>query len=347
VARAVRRPLASQLPEVAPGLLAVLAIAAVSVVIGAVQRGVLGHVLIEPLVAALLIGVVVRNAYPAGSDSLSPGASFAAKQVLEVAIVVLGMTLDFGQVLAAGVVLIWLIVAVVVSAIAVSFLMGRAIGLSPRLAFLVAVGNAICGNSAIAAVAPVIGAAKEEVASAIALTAVIGVCLVLGLPLLIPLLTLDHYQYGVVAGMSVYAVPQVVAASFPVSQLSGQVATLVKLIRVLLLGPVVLGVALATRRRTPTSVQGRGWQGYIPWFVAGFMILAVARSLGVLPDPIANVARDTSGQLMTIAMAGLGYGVRLSDMRAVGPRVAVAVVASLAFIATATVLLVTLLGIGT
>ena len=105
-----------------------------------------------------------------------------------------------------------------------------------KLALLVAVGNSICGNSAIAAVAPVIGAEKRDVASSISLTAVIGVALVLGLPSFVALAHLSFYQYGVLTGITVYAVPQVVAAAFPVSQLSGEVATLVKLVRVLFLG---------------------------------------------------------------------------------------------------------------
>jgi uncharacterized integral membrane protein (TIGR00698 family) len=216
---------------------------------------------------------------------------------------------------------------------------------APRLAILVAVGNAICGNSAIAAVAPVIGAAKQEVASAIALTAVIGVCLVIGLPLLIPVLGLDHYQYGVLAGMSVYAVPQVVAASFPVSQLAGQVATLVKLIRILLLGPVVVLFAVGARRTGQVTDGRKGWSAYVPWFVIGFAVLAVVRNSGLLPTPVVGMARDTTSALMTVAMAGLGYGVWLGDVRRVGPRVALAVVVSLAFIATATLLQLHLLGV--
>jgi uncharacterized integral membrane protein (TIGR00698 family) len=343
--RAVSLPAPAPLPRLAPGLLAAAAIAAASMLAGNVQRAVLGHVLIEPLVVALLVGIAVRTLGIGRSEILAPGASFAAKQVLEVAVVLLGITLDFGQVRTAGIGLVWLIVAVVATAIGVSYLIGRGVGLAPRLAILVAVGNAICGNSAIAAVAPVIGAQKKDVASAIALTAVIGVCLVIGLPLLIPLIGLDHYQYGVLAGMSVYAVPQVVAAAFPVSQLAGQVATLVKLIRILLLGPVVLLFAIGARRNGAVEAHGKGWRAYLPWFVAGFLLLALLRNVGVLPELVVGPARDSSAILMTVAMAGLGYGVHLADVRAVGPRVAVAVVASLAFIATATLLQIFLLGI--
>ena len=102
---------------------------------------------------------------------------------------------------------------------------------------LVACGNSICGNSAIAAVAPVIGADGEDIAASIAFTAVLGVVVVLALPLTVPLLHLSLLQYGVLAGLTVYAVPQVLAATAPIGAVAVQLGTLVKLVRVLMLGP--------------------------------------------------------------------------------------------------------------
>jgi uncharacterized integral membrane protein (TIGR00698 family) len=211
---------------------------------------------------------------------------------------------------------------------------------------LVATGNAICGNSAIAAVAPVIRAEKREVAAAIALTAVLGVLLVLTLPVLIPLLGLTHYQYGVVAGMGVYAVPQVLAAAFSVSDLSGEVATMVKLGRVMLLGPLVLIVGLIAAAQGP-RLEGKPlrWGTYLPWFVVGFLALATLRGTGALPDSLAQPARTLGTWLTIVAMAGLGLGVKLSVIRVVGPRVAVAVVISLAILIGVTLTLIRVLGV--
>ena len=119
------------------------------------------------------------------------------------------------------------------------------------MSILVACGNSICGNSAIAAVAPIIDADGDDVASSIAFTAVLGVVVVLGLPFLVPLLKMSLTQYGVLAGLTVYAVPQVLAATLPIGALSNQVGTVVKLVRVLMLGPVVLGLSLISRRLPP------------------------------------------------------------------------------------------------
>jgi uncharacterized integral membrane protein (TIGR00698 family) len=214
------------------------------------------------------------------------------------------------------------------------------------MAVLVACGNAICGNSAIAAVAPVIGAEPEHIASSIAFTAILGVVVVLGLPTLMHLLHFNYYQYGVLAGMSVYAVPQVIAAAFPVSQLSGEVATLVKLARVALIGPVVVLCAAIYR---PTGDSARpvmgGWTRYVPWFMSMFVVLAVIRNLGLLPNVAIDLSREASRLLTVLAMAGLGFGVDLTAVRRVGLRVGIVIVLSLLFMCALTLLLLRLLAV--
>ena len=231
-----------------PGVVLCAALALAATALGAVERMILGRAWIEPLVLAILLGAVVRTLWTP-SSRWKPGIDFSARQVLEVAIVLLGLTLNVPLLLRAGPLLAAGIIAAVLVALLFGVLIGRAFGLRHRLAILVAVGNAICGNSAIAAVAPVIGAEPDDVASSIAFTAVLGVAVVLALPFLVTLLGLSDYQYGVVAGLTVYAVPQVLAATLPVSALSGQVGTLVKLTRVLMLGPIVIGLSIAMRRR--------------------------------------------------------------------------------------------------
>jgi uncharacterized membrane protein YadS len=141
----------------------------------------------------------------------------------------------------------------------------------------------------------------------------------------------------------VYAVPQVLAATFPVSALSGEVGTLVKLVRVLLLGPVVVFLSfrhrkIGTRKLNPAS--------FVPWFIAGFLVLAAARSLGAIPTGVAGAVRELSRWLTVAAMAALGLGVDVRALHRVGPRVMLAVVASLAVMIVASVALIALLGIG-
>lgn len=175
-----------------------------------------------------------------------------------------------------------------------------------------------------AAMAPVINATAEDLASAMAWTAVLGLLVVLGLPLLIPVLGLSFYQYGVLAGMTIYAVPQVLAATVPVSTISGQIGTLVKLVRVLLLGPVI--VVFSLTHHTAGSMRHLTFSRLVPWFIMGFVVLAATRSIGILPPMPAEALREVSRWLTVAAMAALGLEVQLQAVRCVGGTVAATVV---------------------
>jgi uncharacterized integral membrane protein (TIGR00698 family) len=289
---------------------------------------------LEALVIAILLGVAIRAVWAPGA-AWTAGIGFSAKMLLEIAIVLLGASLSVGVVLGLGAILLVGIAAIVAFAIASSYVISRALGLPQRMAILIACGNSICGNSAIAAVAPIIGASSEDIASSIAFTAVLGVIVVLGLPLLVPILGLSLTQYGVLAGLTVYAVPQVLAATLPIGALSNQVGTVVKLVRVLMLGPVVLGLSLFARHlRTEGAAAStaRRWPAFrelVPWFIIGFLVLAVARSAGLIPEGFATPLRVIAGLLTTIAMAALGLGVDVRTVAKAGPRVTAAVTGSL------------------
>jgi len=227
--------MSGRLTNMLPGLLLCAAITAVAYALQAVEVRLAGEAYIEALVLAILLGVAVRTAWMPG-PRFTPGIAVSAKFVLECAIVMLGATVSATTILALGPLLIFGTAAIVALGIGVSYTICRSLGLPLRLAILVACGNSICGNSAIAAIAPVIGADSDEIASSISFTAVLGVIVVLGLPFLVPLLDLSLTQYGVLAGLTVYAVPQVLAATLPIGALSNQVGTVVKLVRVLMLG---------------------------------------------------------------------------------------------------------------
>jgi uncharacterized integral membrane protein (TIGR00698 family) len=324
-------------------------VALASIAIAAVESRIFGHPIIEALVVAIRLGMLVRTFWtpPAACDA---GVRFTGKEVLEVAVFLLGASVDLPLLVKAGPALVMGIILLVVLGLGASYGMGRIMGLPHKLALLVACGNSICGNSAIAAVAPVIRAKREHVASSIAFTAILGVVVILGLPLLIRPLALSNYQYGVLAGLTVYAVPQVLAAAFPVSALSGQVGTLVKLVRVLMLGPVVLGVALWHRNENTdsggTAKNARfDLARFVPWFITGFLALAVLRSTGMLPETWIDPTRSLSTWLTVGAMAALGLGVDLKAIRRVGRPVVITVSASLAVLIVLALSLIRLLGI--
>jgi len=324
-----------------PGVVVAVVVSFVSIGLGRVEEVLLGRAIIEPLVLAILVGMIIRT-FRGKRDREEPGVRFVAKPVLEVAVAILGATMDIPRLFASGPMLALGIVVLVALALAIGYGVGRLVGLPKNLAILVATGNAVCGNSAIAAVAPVIEADREDVAASIALTAVLGVVVVLCLPLLMIPLHYNDYQYGVLAGLTVYAVPQVLAAAFAVSTLSGQVATAVKLARVLMLGPVVMFFAL---RRRGASGQKKSATSIVPLFVLGFVVLAALRSFHLISDDVAAWAKIVAGWLTIGAMAALGLGVDLRSVRQVGARVMAAVAGSLVSLIVLAILLIRVIGL--
>ncbi|MDO8876882.1 MAG: putative sulfate exporter family transporter [Pseudolabrys sp.] len=334
-----------------PGVLLCVAITIVALALQEIEVHFTGQLYLEALVLAILIGVAIRAVWRPG-DVWEPGIQFSAKVLLEIAIVLLGASLSAGAVLELGPLLLAGIAVIVVIALFTSYAIGRAFGLPQRMAILVACGNSICGNSAIAAVAPVIGADGEEIASSIAFTAVLGVVVVLTLPLLVPILHLSVTQYGVLAGLTVYAVPQVLAATLPIGALANQIGTVVKLVRVLMLGPVVFGLSLfaGRLRRTATpansAVKSRLTLGeLVPWFIVGFLLAALARSIGLIPPGAVKPIVVVAGLLTTVSMAALGLGVDIRAVARAGVRVTAAVTVSLIVLIVISLALIHLAGI--
>ena len=336
--------------SVLPGVLVCLAVTAVAMSLQAIEQRVFGHPYIEALVIAILLGIAVRSAWQPG-ERFRGGIAFSAKQLLELAVTLLGASLSLGAIVASGPALLTGIVGTVVLTIGASYGICRALALPVRMAILVACGNAICGNSAIAAVAPVIGAESKDIAAAIAFTAVLGVLMVLGLPLFVPLAGLSQNQYGVLAGLTVYAVPQVLAATVPVGLLSTQVGTLVKLVRVLMLGPVVVAFSVLVRwlpqdgAAAPARPGRLGVAKLVPWFIVGFLALASLRSFGLIPDSAAKSLTQLAGLLTVVSMAALGLGVDVRILARVGGRVTAAVTGSLIVLIAISLLLIRTLGI--
>ena len=291
------------------------------------------HPYVEALVIAILLGMAIRTAWQPSQRWLS-GIAFSAKQLLEVAVMLLGASVSYAAIAASGFLLVGAIVGTVVIMLAVSYGLSRMLSLPVKLSILIACGNSICGNSAIAAVAPVIGADGDDVASSISFTAILGVLMVLGLPLLIPLLGLSATQYGILAGLTVYAVPQVLAATVPAGIVSTQIGTLVKLVRVLMLGPIVVGLSLVAARRRKrhadhTKAVPISPFKLVPWFIIGFLVLAALRSFQLVPDLAITPITKTASILTVLSMAALGLGVDVRVLSTLGGRVTAAVTMSL------------------
>jgi len=282
----------------------------------------------DVLVLAILIGAILRSSQLFNFDPFEKGISFSARFLLEVAVMLFGASISVTILAESGFIIISTILVLVVVSIGISYSLSRLFGLSAKLSFLIACGNAICGNSAIVAIASVIKAKSDEVASAIAFTAILGTAAVLLLPASVSLFSFNDHQYGVFAGMTVYAVPQVLAATLPVSISASHSGMVIKLIRVLMLGPLIFCISLLSKQ----SADGREhvrWRRLVPWFIIGFASMMLLRSLGLIPlfllAPLEHIAKF----LTILSMAALGLGVNLRSLARSGGRVMLAASASL------------------
>lgn len=274
------------------------------------------------LTAAVIVGVAVGNAAPIFGgipNCWSPGVEMAAKRLLRLGIVLLGLRLAIGDFSSLGVIGIVAIVAIVVLTLAGTYWLGAVCGMPPARGLLLAVGYAVCGVSAVTAVSATTEADEEDVATAIAMVTICGSLSILVLPVLAVPLRLEPVEFGAWVGASVHDVGQVVAAASLGGPAALEQAAIVKLTRVALLAPLVATLALVARRRA-TPALGDGRPPLVPLFIVGFLVAAAARSTGWLPADVLVTADVMRELLLAAALFALGLGVRIDLLVKTGGR---------------------------
>jgi len=312
------------------GFLLCISICAASYVIQFIEISIFNQKIFDVLIIALLLGIIVKNIpfeIPQIFSKDDKAPKFASKQLLEFAVILLGFKVNFSLIKESGISLIMLAVISVITCMILVFILCKYIfNLEKSVSILVAVGNSICGNSAVAAMASVIKSTPNHIAIAISFSAVIGLVQVLLLPLISVFTNITDFQYGVIAGLSVYAVPQVVAASFVVSTEAGLIATQVKLLRVLMLGPVIIAVNFLIKSNNRGNSKFQNLNTYIPWFIVGFLLASIVGSLNLLPNTLIDYIATFSKILFAISMAGIGLTVDIKDLKGSAFKVSLAVI---------------------
>ena len=262
---------------------------------------------------------------------LLPGATLAARYALRLGITLLGARLTLGQLLATGAGSVIAIALTVTAALLLGTWLARRLGIVPPLSALITVGMAICGNSAILALSPIIGARHRETAYAVSAITLFGLMGVLALPVLGRLMGLGDAAFGMWSGLAVNDTAQVVATGYAYSAPAGDVATVVKLTRNLAILPVLLGAtwwaARSLDRPSEASTSTLAMVARaVPWFVVGFVVFAALRSAGlldaVLPTcgTLADLCSTLASLLILIALAGVGLATDVRAMLGVGAR---------------------------
>lgn len=298
--------------RIAPGLAYSGALAAIAVLLaGVVNR----YVAISPLILAIVIGMVFRNVTGL-PERFRAGAEFSLKRVLRLAIILLGLKLSISEIVHIGGKGLLVVIASVVLTLTFSIWLGRRAGVSEELAALIGTGVSICGASAVIAVGGVINARDRNIAFAIATVTLFGTVAMFTYPVIAKILGLPSILYGVWAGASIHEVAQVVAAGYAVSDASGNVATVIKLSRVVLLAPVAMVLGILFAKRETESVSFRSIP--IPYFVLGFVAMIFINSLNIIPEGISKMLVRTDDMLLAVAMAAMGLNTSFEDLRDVG-----------------------------
>jgi len=265
---------------------------------------------------AILLGIVVGNSVNLGVR-FKPGITFSEKQILSIAIALMGVNLNYVILQELGFRSIGLIVSAMgVTIMASLFIAGR-MKSSTSLALLLGIGSGVCGSSAIAATEGIIGADEEEVGLSVAIINFLGTIGIFLLPFLgITILGYSDIGAGVLIGNTLQAVGQVTAAGFAVSEITGQTATVIKMGRILMLTPLIL-ILLAAFPSEPSAVpagQRRISSKGIPLFIIGFFILSLVATFGLLPDAQLEFLGTIGEYALIIAMAGIGLKITFSSI---------------------------------
>ena len=276
------------------------------------------------LTAAVVLGILVGQlpaARPAVTGVLKPGLGVAAKRVMRIGIVVLGLKLSLVDIARLGWLAIVATVGVVVLAFVGTLLLARLFRLSRVESILLATGFSICGASAIGAMSGVVRAKDEEAATPVALVTLCGTLAIFVLPLLWHPLGLDALQFGHWVGAGVHDVGQVVATAQIAGSSALALALVIKLTRVLTLAPMVALAGVVERRRGVVET-GATLPPIVPVFVAGFVVAMLVRTFVPLPDWALTGADIVQTALLAIALFGLGTAVRLRTLVTTGWRAA-------------------------
>ena len=278
-------------------------------------------------VFSILIGMVLTLFWK-NKTKVQPGIGFTSKKVLQYAVILLGFGLNLSEIAKVGAQSLPIIVSTISTSLIVSFVLCKAMKVPSNISTLVGVGSSICGGSAIAATAPVIGADDEEIAQAISVIFLFNVIAALTFPTLGGMLGMTDHGFGLFAGTAVNDTSSVTAAASAWDGIHGsntlEIATIVKLTRTLAIIPTVLIFALIVMHVKKKEAAGDpsavrvNMKSVFPWFILGFLALCGVNSLGFIPAFVASVLKDISKFLMVTALAAIGLNTSFSDMRRAG-----------------------------
>ena len=255
---------------------------------------------------------------------IQPALKFTSKKILKVAIILLGASLSVSTIMSVGKMTFFVMIFTFAMCFGGGYFVRKIFGLNWKLSNLISAGTGICGGSAIAAIAPVIDADDKDVAFAMSSTFLFDMLMIALYPLMGKALGMTDIAYGIWAGTSVNDTASVVASGYAFSEIAGDFATMVKLTRTIAIIPTVLVFAwISTRMKQKELKAANNGKKVnivkiIPWFIGGFLLLAIINSIGFLPIAVSGFLKQASKFLMVTALAAIGLGTSITDFKKAG-----------------------------
>ena len=273
-------------------------------------------------IIALFMGTIINSFFhPAW---IKPALKFTSKKILKLAIILLGASLSVNVIISVGKMTFFVMLFTFAMCFGGGYFVRKLFGLNWKLSNLISAGTGICGGSAVAAIAPVIDADDKDIAFAMSSTFLFDMVMVALYPIMGRLLGMSDIAYGIWAGTSVNDTASVVASGYAFSEAAGDFATMVKLTRTIAIIPTVLVFAyIGTRMKQKELQTVSGGKKVnvlkiIPWFICGFLALAILNSLGWIPAQVSGISKSSSKFLMVTALAAIGLGTSLTDFKKAG-----------------------------
>lgn len=273
-------------------------------------------------IIALFMGTFINSFFhPAW---MKPALKFTSKKVLKAAIVLLGASLSVNTILSVGKMTFFVMLFTFAMCFGGGYFIRKIFGLNWKLSNLISAGTGICGGSAIAAIAPVIDADDKDIAFAMSSTFLFDMVMIALYPLMGKALGMSDIAYGIWAGTSVNDTASVVASGYAFSEAAGDFATMVKLTRTIAIIPTVLVFAYIGTRikqremKAANNGQKVNLTKIVPWFIGGFLLLAIFNSVGFIPTVASTVMKSTSKFLMVSALAAIGLSTSITDFKKAG-----------------------------
>ena len=290
-----------------PGILACLCIAVPAWFLGRTFEVVGGPVF------AILLGMVMALFWKEQGRARA-GITFTSKKILQLAVVLLGFGMNLSSVAKVGAQSLPIILSTITTSLVAAFVLHKLLHMDAKISTLIGVGSSICGGSAIAATAPVIGADDEEIAQSISVIFLFNVLAALTFPTLGGMLGLSNEGFGLLAGTAVNDTSSVTAAAAAWDGIHGSntldTAAIVKMTRTLAIIPITLVLAFLRTRQEEKSVGGTGvtvsLKEIFPWFVLFFVLASVVTTLLPLPAAVTGFLKSASKFFIVMAMAAIG-----------------------------------------